>query len=645
MKTPSYLASLVILGGLAAFTSAASKDKAETAFKLNDPGTEKIVDYEKYGTITNLGTPQFRYLIKDRENLAKAVGEGIYPNVTGLLKDPAYEKAQYNKELEGSVWDFVNTENLQLNFFKWASNHDQPAGLRQFYIAQMLEKAGLIGQAIKAYQACVMHFPKTTGNTFWKTPWYIGPTALDSISYLTRQHPELGMRLEGGRIRIRNRFDDDPHNDVYEIDPGKIVSAPTKAVPFRVESLAGNEIKRRLGNGRVQLVQYGNGHWQLQVAGKPYIIRGIAYHATQIGKSPDDGTLVVHKDWMVGDVNKNGIIDGPYESWVDRNGNGKQDSNEKVVGDFKLLKDMGVNTIRLYHHGFNKKLLRDMYENYGISVVMGDYIGAYTVGSGAEWYKGTDYSDPGQQEKMLASIRGMVEEYKDEPYVLFWVLGNENNYGNANNSKANPEAYYQFLNRAAKLIKSIDKNRPVALCNGDLLFLDKAAKNCPDIDIYGANAYRGGHGFGDSFWKDLADEWGKPVFITEFGCPSYHHRKSEQEAEVLQAHYLRSNWEDLEYNFAGGPGIGNALGGILFEWIDEWWKAGPPPQYDSKIQDVVGQFGGPFPDGWSYEEWYGVVSQKDGSHSPFLRHLRKSYFLFKDELWNRKASVRRGLPE
>ena len=54
----------------------------------------------------------------------------------------------------------------------------------------------------------------------------------------------------------------------------------------------------------------------------------------------------------------------------------------------------------------------------------------------------------------------MVEEYKDEPYILFWVLGNENNYGNANNCREFPDAYYDFVNKAAQLIKSHGSQPP-----------------------------------------------------------------------------------------------------------------------------------------------------------------------------------------
>jgi hypothetical protein len=622
---------------------------ATTSFTLTDPGTESPIHYERYGVFENTGTPKYRYVIKDRAGLAAAAGLGVYPN-TAAGSSATFKELSNTTRLDGSVWDFVNSDDMEAQFYKWATNQDQPAGLREFYIAQILQKTGHYAQAIKAYYAVAVNFPTTIGLTFWKTPWYPAVASLDLVAWLTREHPELGMRLEGARGRIDNRFDDDTHNDVFKINPGRLISVSTaavtseRAIPARMD-LERLAIKRQLGKGRVHIVQYSNDHWQLIVDSAPYIVRAIAYHATKIGKSPDNGTLEVHKDWMTSDDNKNGKLDGPYDSWVDENRNNKQDADEPVVGDFKLLKDMGVNTVRLYHHGWNKNALMDLYKNYGIRVIMGDYAGAYAMGSGAEWLQGTDYSNPVQQDSMLASIKSMVEEYKEEPYIVFWVLGNENNYANANNANKNPEAYYKFLNRAALYIKSLDANHPVALCNGDTLFLDKAAAFAPDVDIYGANAYRGEHGFGDSFWQDIADIWKKPAFITEYGCPAYHHRRSVEEAERLQAEYHRGNWNDIERNTAGGPGVGNALGGSAFEWMDEWWKAGPPPQYDPAIQDITGQFGGPFPDGWSYEEWYGLTDQGNGSHSPYMRQLRKAYFLYKDELWNSQKWTERGLPK
>jgi hypothetical protein len=72
---------------------------------------------------------------------------------------------------------------------------------------------------------------------------------------------------------------------------------------------------------------------------------------------------------MSTDADENGRIDTAYESWIDSNGNHKRDSKEPLVGDFQLMKDMGVNTIRLFRgrqaleydpSEFNKKLLREM---------------------------------------------------------------------------------------------------------------------------------------------------------------------------------------------------------------------------------------------------------------------------------------------
>jgi len=285
------------------------------------------------------------------------------------------------------------------------------------------------------------------------------------------------------------------------------------------------------------------------------------------------------------------------------------------------------------------------YEKYGFMYIVGNLLGMYGVDSGAEWYTGTDYSDPVQQEKMLASVRKMVEDYKDEPYVLMWVLGNENNYGTvgtkgvfagtSNQAQKQPEAYYAFVNKCVLLIKEIDpQQRPVAICNGDTYFLDICAKYAPDLDIYGANAYRGEAGF-DPLWQDVSMVYHKPVIVTEFGCPAYAKDWTTARAELGQASYHYGSWTNLEDNVAGvAGGYGNALGGVIFAWVDEWWKAGPPPEWDPSVQDTTPQWIGPFLDGGAYEEWFGLTSQGDGKDSPFKRQIRKVYFMYRD-LWKK----------
>jgi len=587
-------------------------------FKLADKGTEEIINYEKYGRFEGVGGSDYRYVITDQAGLSDAAGEGIYPNASSALRDLAYKDFKKQGRLDGSHWDFINKPQYQDNFYKWATAAEE-RGVKQFYTAFALEKAGHIKHAIKAYYALAVHFPKTIGWTYWNTPWYVGQVAIDRINFLCRKYPELGWRLEGAYILVDNGYDDNTKTDIFLINPGKIVKVkPSEIYNYvRNRDIGRKNILRSTEGDFVKLVQYEDSSWQLLVDNMPYIIKAIAYEPSKIGQSPDEGTL---EDWMQYDYNSNNKVDGPYDAWVDHNRNNTQDADEEPKGDFRLLREMGCNTIRVYHHASNKPLLKDLYENFGIMSIIGDFIGAYTVGSGASWYKGTDYSDPEQQENMLNSLRGMVEKHMNEEYVLMWMLGNENNYGVANNAKKDPVSYYQFVNRAAILIKSLDPHkRPVAICNGEIKFLDVFAKECPDVDIFGLNSYRGEYGFGH-LWLTIKHTADKPVIITEYGCPAYNMYTDSDTAELQQADYLKNCWIDIIMN-SNGWGQGNSLGGVLFEWVDEWWKA-----YEPYKHDIKPLWAGSFPDGWMYEEWLGITSQGSGQNSPYQRVLRKAYY-------------------
>jgi beta-glucuronidase len=369
------------------------------------------------------------------------------------------------------------------------------------------------------------------------------------------------------------------------------------------------------------------GQWNLFVDGIIYFIKGVDYRITKIGQSPDVGNL---KDWAWYDYNHNSLNDCAYDSWVDKNWNNVQDADEKVVGDFELMRQMGVNTIRWYVNDFkdqrpNKQLLRDLYKKYGIRVAVGNKFGAYTIDSGANWSEGTDYRDPRQQARILESVRRMVLEHKDEPYTLLWLLGNENNlrFTNTNAGKF-PDTYAEFLEKAAKLIRELDGRHPVALVNGDAQFLTTYHKYCVSVDIFGANVYRGPNGFG-SLWKEVQKNFNRPVLITEYGG-SYAPGLDQD----TQAAYHKGCWLDIERNRAGGKGVGNSIGGFAFEFLDEWWKAGDPGRQAKK--GTTGQVGVDNPR-WT-QEYCGVISQGNGKHSPFLRQLRKVYFVYKD-LWSR----------
>lgn len=584
------------------------------------------IDYGSFGAFEGVGTAKYRFVIKDRPGLAKAAGAGIFPNEDALRDDPQYRRLVAAKRLEGPLDAFLPEVDPVLSFYKWASlKGAQNQGLRLYNVARSLEKMGRPREALKAYHAVAVHFPKSVS---WNagSPWYIGVAALDAAHRLVDQNPGWGLALRDADIRVVNGFDQKGTNDVFIVNPGRLVGAADAKTE---ERRAATHARTLYDRGGVKLVRWSNGDWQLLVHDRPFMIRGVAYFPTPVGRSPDYG-YKAHSEWMTADENENKRIDGPYDAWVDANLNNTQDPDEPSVGDFRLMSEMGVNTIRLYHQAANKSLLRDLNANHGIRVLMGDLVGAYTVGSGASFAAGTDYADPKQRARMRDGVRAMIETHRNEDYVLMWVLGNENNYGHGNSARRDPRTYYRFLNSLARMIHILDPDRPVAICNGDLENLNLIARECPDVDVLAVNAYRGENGMGRSFWANAKTVWRKPVLISEFGHPAHNAAQNAADAQKTQAEYLVTNWNDIEAH-ASGARTGNAIGGVVFEWIDEWWKAGP--QYEASIQDKVPQTRGAFHGGWIYEEWLGLATNGSGEHSPFLRQLRPAYFAMKNGPW------------
>ena len=385
----------------------------------------------------------------------------------------------------------------------------------------------------------------------------------------------------------------------------------------------------------VRVVKHGSGQWELLVDGKPYFVKGVVYNFWTVGDDHTKGTL---RDWSILDTNQNGRVDVAHDSWVDKNGNNVQDADEPAVGDWQLLKEMGANTIRVYQmpsadprvdplyvdpgarltyaHPPNKEIFRDLYERYGIMVIVGHFFGEWTIGSGATWEKGTDFTDPQQRKNLLTGIRVMVEEHKDEPYTLMWLIGNENfNPWDKDNAETQVEAFLTLVNEAAELIHKLDPHHPVALCNWSDKNIEQMQKYCPAVDIFGTNAYSRRF---EPIWQKARRDFDRPVLLTEFGYPAILDGK---ENGMVQARYHEDAWTDIVANQYGGTGVGNSIGGTVFVWCDIWAFAGSPWQHDAgETMRVLG------------EEWFGVTSQGDGSKSPFMRQLREAYFLYQ-RMW------------
>ncbi len=378
--------------------------------------------------------------------------------------------------------------------------------------------------------------------------------------------------------------------------------------------------------------------WELLVDGKPFFIQGMCYFPDTIGESPHNNT---RRNWEMVDDDHDGRNDFAYQTWVDANFNNIRDADEKDIGDFQLMRDMGVNTIRVYHHVSDdpalmalntsssktsnypavaeKKILRELYSKFGIMVAMGDFLGAYTVGTGALWNVGTDYTNPVQRANMLKSVEDMVSEHKDEPYVLMWILGNENNLPFPHTQASRqPEAYARFVNEAAALIKKIDKHHhPVAISNGGSELIKSYAQYAPQVDIFGLNLYAY-NGFNE-MWNKTARDWDRPVMLTEFGT-GHPLVIDGQLYEDSQAKVHKRSWEDISNHRKGQKTPGNAIGGFVFAWVDNWWEDG-----NSWHQNI-----NPDKSEWNHE-YNGMASVGNGSSGSLMRQLRKVYKMYQQE--------------
>jgi len=353
--------------------------------------------------------------------------------------------------------------------------------------------------------------------------------------------------------------------------------------------------------------------------GRPLIVKGACYSPIPVG----EGSVF---NWW-GDAAK------PWET------------------DGRLMKDAGVNTVRFYEPGDEplqvKKVISDLYENYGVSSIMGHGLGFWD-------FPHANYADPAFQQQIKRQVYQMVKAYRNEPGVLAWVLGNEANYSfdgsvnpwstseldaidNARDRKlAKAKIYYTFLNELAQIVKKIDPSRPVGFGNGELGSIEIAKEYCPDFDFVGIIIYRG-KSFGNMF-RQLKDRYGKPCIIIEFGCDSYNALKQEPDEEN-QAFFLKTLWNEVEYNTYLGKGEGNCLGGCVFEWNDEWWKHEQDKISDWALHNTQS--------GWtngSYyfdtegnpnmnEEWFGIVALETEKENGISRRVPKKAYYDLKELW------------
>ncbi|MEM2875122.1 MAG: PKD domain-containing protein [Candidatus Hadarchaeales archaeon] len=331
---------------------------------------------------------------------------------------------------------------------------------------------------------------------------------------------------------------------------------------------------------RVQISNY-----QVIVNGSPFTIKGVCYSPTPVGSSVEWG----------------------FSWWA---------YSDTYTNDFPMLRDMGANTIRTYSAVNASRGALDAAYNSGIYVIMGYWV---------DW--SADLSNSSVRQGIINGFVSMVRTWKNHPAVLMWALGNEMNY----HASPSRSYWYSLLQEAAQAAHSEEGQNyhPVITVEGEIGSIGSAAYGSDDasltaLDAWGVSAYRG-QSFGNLF-SDYRSKTSKPLILAEWGCDALDAR-TQTENPSTQAAYIESLWNEISSNL--GPS-GRCLGGTLFEWSDEWWKAGNPSSHDTTAGWASGGY-------YDYvagqnnmnEEWWGITSISSGT---FAKTPRQAYYTLKS-LW------------
>jgi len=298
----------------------------------------------------------------------------------------------------------------------------------------------------------------------------------------------------------------------------------------------------------------------------PFIIKGVAFSPTPIN-------------------------DKPYLNGIDDR-------------SIQLLKGMNANTIRTYG-GIGKYFLQIAAPN-DIRVIVGFWVDT-----------NYDLSKADVRQKVKDEFSRMVLDMKDYPALLMWNLGNEQNYQNGNNS-----SWYSLAQELAVEAYKVEgeKYHPVCISNGNILNIGNATMSADDnslpyVDLWAINIYEYNIAAKLDEYKNKS---GKPIVVTEFGIDALDNR-TKIEYENMQAAFDSVNWEQIKAS------DDVCVGATVFEFTDEWWKGGTPA-----VHDYGGYQTGAHPDGYSNEEWWGLIAVSPDSNGDGVDEWRprEAYYMF-----------------
>jgi len=252
-----------------------------------------------------------------------------------------------------------------------------------------------------------------------------------------------------------------------------------------------------------------------------------------------------------------------------------------LTQDLALMKEAGINTIRVYAPIDNKAVLDEIH-NAGMKLIIG-----------------FGYNQDGNFDILSGTFLDYVNKYKNHKAILLWELGNEYNY-HPDWFEGDIKNWYKSMNDAAELIHQNDATHPVTTAHGELP--DEIALSLsPNIDVWGINLYRWDNP-GEIFsqWETAST---KPMYLSEAGGDSYMTiTRDGYEQGVNEKAQADANANILIKVFENK----NICSGVtMFSFTDGWWKAGNPDSQDAGGW-APNSSGVPY-DGSPNEEYWGMV--------------------------------------
>ncbi|HXD00902.1 MAG TPA: glycosyltransferase family 2 protein [Verrucomicrobiae bacterium] len=240
------------------------------------------------------------------------------------------------------------------------------------------------------------------------------------------------------------------------------------------------------------------------------------------------------------------------------------------------LAQLGVRAIRVYElpvaneedAARTKEIFRRLYSQHGIKVLIGDWAGLNT---------GMDFKNPADLAALRAHIQKLVATYADEPWVLGWQLGNENNY-HIDHGILGQEigldaaGYYALMDELAGQVKDRLRKKNltqfVSLGQGDLT-TNEAGRIAAmtNIDAVGINCYRENPAAFEEIILTAAGQLRLPIYFAEIGRPGENSTTEEQQSQYLQQILVM-----VFSHAAGRARTGVVIGAFVHEATDEAWK-------------------------------------------------------------------------